>query len=116
MSADTGPKRYSAINIMSAWRGVNVVPDVTVPQGERQAYMFMYSGILAGALEVPPEVPELPATEVVAAAVRPTIDFIISGNTLYGSRDVMRRQRVQRQDAADLKEMMQLYTQWRMAA
>ena len=113
MSADTGAKRYSAINILSAWRGVNVVPDVTVPQGERQAYMFMYSGILAGEIEAPEE---LPATEVGAAIVRPTIDFIISGNTLYGSRDVMRRQRVQRQDAADLKEMMQLYTQWRMAA
>lgn len=47
MSADTAAKRYSAIHIGKPWRGLHVVPDVTIPQGERQAIMFMYSGILA---------------------------------------------------------------------
>lgn len=47
MAADTAAKRYAAMNISSPWRGLNVVPDVAIPQGERQAAMFMYSGILA---------------------------------------------------------------------
>ena len=47
MPADTALKRYSAMNIASPWRGLNVTPDATIPQGERQAVMFMYSGILA---------------------------------------------------------------------
>ena len=49
MAADTAAKRYSAMNITSPWRGLRVVPDATIPQGERQAVMFMYSGILAAA-------------------------------------------------------------------
>lgn len=48
MAADTALKRYSAMNISSPWRGLNVAPDVTIPQGERQAVMFFYSGILWG--------------------------------------------------------------------
>ncbi len=48
MAADTAAKRYSAMDIGRPWRGLNVVPDVTIPQGERQAVMFMYSGISAG--------------------------------------------------------------------
>ena len=47
MPANTAAKRYSAINITCPWRGLNVVPNVAIPQGERQAVMFMYSGILA---------------------------------------------------------------------
>lgn len=52
MPADTAAKRYSALNIACPWRGLNVVPNVAIPQGERQAVMFMYSGILAGPLSV----------------------------------------------------------------
>lgn len=37
------------MNITSPWRGLNVVPNAAIPQGERQAVMFMYSGILAAA-------------------------------------------------------------------
>ena len=55
MAADTALKRYSAMNIGSPWRGLNVVPNVAIPQGERQAVLFMYSGILAGASEPEPE-------------------------------------------------------------
>ncbi len=47
MNADTPAKRYSAINIGSPWRGLNVVPDVTIPDGERYAVMYLYSGITA---------------------------------------------------------------------
>lgn len=47
MAADTAAKRFSAMNVTCPWRGLNVVPDVAIPQGERQAVMFMYSGILA---------------------------------------------------------------------
>ena len=47
MAADTAAKRYSAINIACPWRGLNVIPNIAIPQGERQAVMFMYSGILA---------------------------------------------------------------------
>lgn len=50
MPADTAAKRYSAMNMASPWRGLNVVPDAAIPQGERQAAMFFYSGILAVAL------------------------------------------------------------------
>ena len=49
MAADTALKRYSAMNMTSPWRGLNVTPDNTIPQGERQATMFMYSGIAATA-------------------------------------------------------------------
>jgi hypothetical protein len=49
MAADTAAKRYSAMHLTSPWRGLNVVPDAAIPQGERQAVMFMYSGILAAA-------------------------------------------------------------------
>jgi hypothetical protein len=49
MAADTALKRYSAMHISMTWRGLNVVPDAAIPQGERQAVMFMYSGILAAA-------------------------------------------------------------------
>jgi hypothetical protein len=51
MAADTALKRYSAMNLGSPWRGLNVVPDVAIPQGERQAVQWMYSGILAEAAE-----------------------------------------------------------------
>lgn len=54
MSADTALKRYSALNIASPWRGLNVVPDVTIPEGERYAVMFLYSGIAADAPAAPP--------------------------------------------------------------
>ena len=47
MSADTAAKRYSAMNINCPWRGLNVVP-AAITQGQRQAVMYMYSGILAG--------------------------------------------------------------------
>ena len=48
MAADTAAKRYSAMMLASPWRGLTVVPDVAIPQGERQAVLYMYSGILAG--------------------------------------------------------------------
>lgn len=47
MPADTAEKRFSAMNISSPWRGCSVVPSA-INQAERQAVMFMYSGILAG--------------------------------------------------------------------
>lgn len=50
--------RYSSMNLGSPWRGLNVVPAASVTQGERQAVMFLYSGILAAA----------PATPAVAGA------------------------------------------------
>lgn len=48
MPADTAAKRFSAMNISCPWRGCNVVPNALIPQGERQAVMYYYSGILAG--------------------------------------------------------------------
>lgn len=50
MPADTAAKRYSAINIKAPWRRLSVAPNVGIPQGERQAVMFMYYGILAAPL------------------------------------------------------------------
>lgn len=47
MAADTAAKRYSAMNVTCPWRGLNVIPNAAIPQGERQAVQFMYSGILA---------------------------------------------------------------------
>lgn len=43
MAADTALKRYSAMNISSPWRGLNVSPSVTVPAGERQALLLLYA-------------------------------------------------------------------------
>jgi hypothetical protein len=40
---------YSSMNISCPWRGIALVPDVSVSQGDMQAVMFMYSGILATA-------------------------------------------------------------------
>lgn len=51
MAADTAAKRYSAMNIGSPWRGLNIVP-AAIDQAQRQAVMFLYSGILAGASAV----------------------------------------------------------------
>lgn len=53
MAADTAAKRYSAMNLACPWRGLNVVPDGAIPQGERQAVMWTYSGILIGAVSLP---------------------------------------------------------------
>lgn len=53
MPANTAAKRYSAMNLASPWRGLNVVPNVAKPQGELQAVMFLYSGILATAPTTP---------------------------------------------------------------
>lgn len=46
MPADTAEKRYSAMHMTCPWRGLTLVPSA-IDQGERQAVMFMYSGILA---------------------------------------------------------------------
>ena len=45
---DTAAKRFSAINVSCPWRGVSVLPDGTIGQGDRQAAAFLYSGIAAG--------------------------------------------------------------------
>ena len=43
MAADTPLKRYSAINVSSPWRGLNVVPQPSNFAGERAAVMFLYA-------------------------------------------------------------------------
>ena len=53
MAADTAAKRYSAMDLGGPWRGLTVVPNATIPQGERQAAMFLYSGILASGAVAP---------------------------------------------------------------
>ena len=69
MPADTPAKRYSAMNVACPWRGLNVIPNVTILQGERQAVMFMYSGILAeGGLDPLFDMPTMPTM-----ATMPTI-------------------------------------------
>lgn len=69
MPADTAAKRYSAMNIGCVWRGLNVIPDVAIPQGERQAVMFMYFGILAASPPAPSlnlRIPSIPVVSTVA--------------------------------------------------
>lgn len=46
MAADNSEKRYSAMNLFSPWRGVNVIPNIGSLQNERQAAIFAYSGVL----------------------------------------------------------------------
>lgn len=46
MAIDTALKRFSITNLTMPWRGHLVVPDVTFPQGERQASQWQYGGIL----------------------------------------------------------------------
>jgi len=48
MAIDTAAKRCSSINVSCPWRGPGIVPDVAFPQGEKQAAVYLYSGILAG--------------------------------------------------------------------
>ena len=48
MPADTAEKRFSAMHISCPWRGLNLSPS-TIDLAERQAVMFMYSGIEAAA-------------------------------------------------------------------
>ncbi len=40
--ANTPSKRYSAMNVSCPWRGLNVVPDATIPAAERAAVMYLY--------------------------------------------------------------------------
>lgn len=47
MAIDTAAKRYSALNVLSPWRGLNYFPTGVVGQAERQAVLRLYSGILA---------------------------------------------------------------------
>lgn len=47
MAVDTALKRFSAIHVGQPWRGVAQVPDGTIGQRDRQAAVFLYSGILA---------------------------------------------------------------------
>ena len=49
MPADSVAKRFSAMHIGAPWRGLNVSPGFAIAQGERQAALYFYSGILAGA-------------------------------------------------------------------
>lgn len=51
MPADTPLKRYSAMNIGSPWRGLNVVPQASISAEERSAVMFLYA--MAGGPLVP---------------------------------------------------------------
>lgn len=46
MPVDTAQKRFSITHILCAWRGLKVVPSAGVNQADRQAFQFMYSGIL----------------------------------------------------------------------
>lgn len=45
MAADTAAKRFSALGFALPFRGINVVPDVAIPQGERQSALHYYFGI-----------------------------------------------------------------------
>lgn len=56
MAVDTAAKRYSALNVLSPWRGLNYFPTGAVPQAERQAVIYLYSGILAVAPVAVPNV------------------------------------------------------------
>lgn len=49
MALDTAAKRFSAIHVMSPWRGLNVLPTGTITQAQRQGLARLYLGILAGA-------------------------------------------------------------------
>ena len=59
MNADTALKRFSAMSFNSPWRGLAVIPAVTITQGERQAALLMYAGILAGTV-LPPTPSRIP--------------------------------------------------------
>lgn len=52
MSIDTRNKRASACFPLMPWRTSLPSPDGTVDQGDKQQVVFLYSGILAGALVV----------------------------------------------------------------
>ena len=42
---DTAAKRFSAMNIMCPWRGVNGFPTGTVDAAERASLNYLYNGI-----------------------------------------------------------------------
>lgn len=43
MAADTARKRFSAMNRGLPWRGLNVLPDATVPASARRALLYLYA-------------------------------------------------------------------------
>lgn len=52
MAIDTVGKRFSALHIGCPWRGVCVLPDGAIDQGDRQAAAYLYAGILLPAVVV----------------------------------------------------------------
>ena len=120
MAADTSLKRYSAINIASPWRGLNLVSDATIPFGERYAAMYLYGGIEGGiGLVVEPGI----ALSTSSFPVRtPPIDFVHSAGWISSNIPKYRKvidlgiRRAARDDDSELREMMQLYSLWKKAA
>ena len=56
MAIDTRDKRSSAIHPSSPWRCQFPLADGAIGQGDRQHTAWIYSGILAAALDVTPDV------------------------------------------------------------
>jgi hypothetical protein len=75
--------RYSAMNMGLPFRGLTVVPNVTIPQGERQAAMFMYAGILAAP---PPLVispfPQMTEDSIVATDGQPELTWSLGAGAM----------------------------------
>lgn len=49
MALDSAQKRFSAIHVMCPWRTPAIVPSGTIGQAQRQAILFLYTGILSTA-------------------------------------------------------------------
>ena len=86
MAVDTAAKRSSAINPRLPWRTLPF-PDAAVGAGDRQAIVWLYSGILAGAVVIPEPEPE-PEPEVVLTLIDVTAptsatlhDVVAGGST-----------------------------------
>lgn len=84
MAVDTAAKRYSALNVLSPWRGLNYFPTGAIPQAERQAVIYLYSGILAIA---PVSVPNVVGETQAAATTDITNAGLVLGTvtTQYSS-------------------------------
>ena len=73
---DTKQKRFSAVYTLQPWRGAAIVPAGAVDQAERQASVYLYSGILAS----PPTPPSTGSRNSVVNRIRHISSVAVSGS------------------------------------
>ena len=82
---DTAAKRISGVHVGMPWRGLGYFPTGAVDQAERQAFIFLYSGILATAPIAVPDVDNPGTTQAAAESAITTAGLVASVSTAYSA-------------------------------